>query len=644
VVTSATANYNNTTDGTIIPQGAPVTRNFVSREAELYAQDSWRIKSNFTLTYGLRLSIMPPVHEANGQQLSSNIPIGQWMDARGALADQGLSDQGAGFLSYQPNGRAYSPKGTSGLSRFLFGSGKTSIRAGAGMYYDLIGQPLAGFIASNSYGLSTSLATPPNVYTSSQLPRYAGFNQIPSSPNAPLFFQPAPKPVFPVSYPNAFAIASSLDDRLKAPYTMNLNFSVAREFSRGWFVQASYVGRLSRHNLVQRDLAMPTNLKDPKSGQSYYQAMTQLATLMDLQGVSIANLPKIPFFENFWGKAAGNGLTATQVIAQDYLYNSNQGDFTNVLSDMDNGQSCSADGLSSFGSNGRVSTVGCSSLGPYSMWSSQYSALNAWSSLGSGAYHAMQWTVSKRLSSSLTMTLNYTLSKSIDIGSRSESAGAYASDFMINSWNAQQLREVSRYDALHQANAYFVYQLPFGRGKQFGSQMNKALDAIVGGWEVSTTWRQTSGLPFSVSNGSRWATNWELSGYATPNGTPIPQTVSTHLAPAVSGAPAPNLWSDPKAALASFQIETMAGQTGSRNSLRGDGFFNVDTGLYKNFTMPWSEKQGLQFRWEAYNVTNTVRFDPNSANLSLTSTAKFGQLTGILGNPRQMQFALRYTF
>src|SRR5260370_8272065 len=93
---------------------------------------------------------------------------------------------------------------------------------------------------------------------------------------------------------------------------------------------------------------MPQNLKDPKSGQTYYQAMTQLATLMDLQGVSIANLPKIPFFENFWGKPAGNGLTATQVIAQDYLYNSNQGDFTNFLSDIDNGQPCSANGLPSF--------------------------------------------------------------------------------------------------------------------------------------------------------------------------------------------------------------------------------------------------------------------------------------------------------
>ena len=133
------------------------------------------------------------------------------------------------------------------------------------------------------------------------------------------------------------------------------------------------------------------------------------------------------------------------------------------------------------------------------------------------------------------MTLNYTLSKSLDIGSRSEGVAAYSGDFMINSWNAQQLRARSRYDALHQANAFVVYQLPLGRGTQFGSHMNRVLDAVVGGWEVTGTWRQTSGLPFSVSNGTRWATNWELSGYATPNGNPMPAITSPHNAPAVSG-------------------------------------------------------------------------------------------------------------
>ena len=661
IVTSATANYNNTVDGKIIPTGAPVLRNFVSRELEMYATDSWRLKSNLTLTYGLRLSIMPPVHEANGQQLSSNIPIGQWLDSRGALADQGLSDQGAGIISYAPGGRsyypqhnnwqprlgvAYSPKGTSGISKFLFGTGKTSIRAGGGMYYDLIGQPLANFIASNSYGLSTSLSTPPNVYTSAQLPRFIGFTQIPTSPSAPLFFQGAPSPTFPVAYPNAFAITSSLDDRLKAPYTMNLNFSIGREFSHGWFVQASYVGRLSRHNLIQRDLAMPTNLRDPKSGMTYYQAATLLQQYIDIQGIAPNKVPAIPFFENFWGKAAGNGMTATQVIAQNYVNNDNQGDMTSLLSDIDNGQSCNANGLSSFSSKGIVNTVGCNSvLGPYSMWSSQYSALNAWSSNGSGSYNAMEWTVSKRLTSGLTMTLNYTLSKSLDVGGRAESSGAFSTDFMINTWNAQQMRAPSRYDALHQANAYFIYQLPIGRGRMYGSNMNRALDAIVGGWEISGTWRQTSGLPFSVSNGSRWVTNWELSGYATPNGNPLPAITNNENAPAIGGPGGPNLWSDPAKALAAFQVTgTFAGQTGSRNSLRGAGFFNIDSGLYKNFTMPWSERQHLQFRWESYNLTNSVRFDPTSANLSLTSTAKFGQLSSQLGNPRQMQFAMRFTF
>jgi hypothetical protein len=658
LITSATGNYNYKADGTVLPIGSSVTRNFKNQEAEFYAQDSWKIKSNFTLTYGVRLSVMPPVSEANGQQISTNIPIGTWMDTRGALANAGLSDQAAGSIVYVRAGRslypkhvdlaprlsaAYSPRGESGLSKFLFGgSGKTSIRMGAGMYYDEIGQPLAATIDASAFGLSTTLSTPPNVYTSSQLPRFTGFYSIPTAASAPLLLQPPPPGGFPASYPNAFAITNSIDDNLKAPYTINLNFTIGREFAHGWFVQGSYVGRLSRHNLVERDLAMPTNLTDPKSGQTYFQAMTQLATLIDLQGVSVNNLPKIPFFENMWAGAAGNGHTATQVIGMDYTTRSNPGDFTNVQSDMDNGQDCGVSG-SAFSSTGALTQTGCGVLGPNSMWSPQFSALNAWSSLGSGAYHAMQWTVRKTLSGGLTAVLNYTFSKSMDIGSTVESGGSFANDFMINSWNAQQLRAVSRYDATHQVNAYFIQELPFGRGRHFGTSMNRVVDAFVGGWQLAGTWRQTSGLPFSVSDGNRWSTDWELSSFATPSGQPIPQTVSTHNAATPGGGSGANLWANSTLALAGFQ-ETMAGQTGSRDSLRGSGFFQIDTGLSKSFTMPFNEHHRVQFRWETVNVTNTVRFDPASANLNLTSTANFGKLARQLGVPRQMQFALRYSF
>ena len=221
---------------------------------------------------------MPPVHEANGQQLSSNIPIGSgWTPA--APSPTRASPRARASSRYLPNGRPYYPQHNNWQPRlgiayrpkaertlkFLFGHGKTSIRAGAGMYYDLVGQPLAGFIANNSYGLSTSLASrrmctrPRNCRASSALTDSVGAQRAALLPAGA-------QPTFPVSYPNAFAITSSLDDRLKAPYTMNLNFSIAREFSHGWFVQGSYVGRLSRHNLVQRDLAMPTNLKRSQVG------------------------------------------------------------------------------------------------------------------------------------------------------------------------------------------------------------------------------------------------------------------------------------------------------------------------------------------------------------------------------------------
>ena len=659
LVSQATANYNNEVDGTLLPPGAPILRNFVNKEGEMYAQDSWRIKNNFTVTYGLRYSLMPPVHEANGQQVSTNIPIGAWFNQRGALADQGLSQMGAGTISFlpanSPGGRpiypyhknpaprlsiAYSPKGDSGLSRFLFGSGKTSIRAGAGIYYDEIGQPLAAAYSADAFGLSTSLSNPANTLTSAQVPRFTGFYSIPAA-----ILPAAPAVSFPAggkAYPDAFAITNSIDDYLKAPYTMNLDFSVGRQFGHGLFIQASYVGRLSRHSLVQRDLAMPTNLVDPKSGQTYFQAMSQLATLLDFNHVSLASLPKIPFFENMWSMAAGNGNTATQVIARDYLENSNPGDFTNVLNDMNNGQVCNPTG-STFLSNGNVNQVGCGNLGPYSIWSPQFSALSAWSSIGKGSYNALQWTVRKQFSDGLLFDLNYTYSKSEDLGSTAESSASFGNDFVINSWNPSQVWAVSRYDTTQAVNAYMVYNLPIGRGRQFGSSMNRVLDAVVGGWQISGTFRMTSGLPFSASDGSRWATNWQLSSFATPSGVPLPPITNNPNGGAVSGAGGPNLWDNPAAALNSFS-ETLAGQTGSRDAMRGSGFFNIDSGMYKNFTMPWSEKQKLQFRWESYNVTNSVRFDPASANLSLTSTANFGKLTSQLGTPRQMQFALRFTF
>jgi hypothetical protein len=82
--------------------------------------------------------------------------------------------------------------------------------------------------------------------------------------------------------------------------------------------------------------------------------------------------------------------------------------------------------------------------------------------------------------------------------------------------------------------------------------------------------------------------------------------------------------------------------------IRGGGYFGLDMGLAKRWTMPWKESQSLQFRWEVFNVTNSVSFDVQSSLLSnslgLGSGTSFGNYSGLLNNPRIMQFALRYEF
>jgi len=664
-----TAHYNYLVNGTVIPPGAPVGRNFVNHEGEMYAQDTWKATRNLTITAGLRLSLEPPVYEANGQQASTNIPLFQWLADRANLANEGQSQAGAPliqFIPYNgPGGRplypyhknfaprlgiAYSPRAEGGLSKFLFGGpGKSSIRTGAGIYYDLIGQPLAQSFNSTQFGLSSSLSNPANILNSAQVPRYTSFYGVPS-----VLVPPAPPGGLPVTYPisgsGSFAITNSIDDNLKAPYSINLDFSVGREFGQGLFVQASYVGRLSRHSLIQRDLAMPTDLVDPKSGQDYFAAMTQLATMLDYNGYTISALPKIPFFEDMWAGAAGADpaygggvLTATQVWGLDYKgdptkgikANSNPGDFTNTLNNADNAANCSTSGTK-FKSTGAVSQISCGIYGPFMVFNPQFSALSANSSIGKGDYHALQWTVRKRFKSGLQFDLNYTLSKSIDLASTAE--GGSFTGFVINTWNPSQMRGVSAYDTLHQVNANFIYQLPFGRGRRFGTNVNKIVDVFIGGWEVSGLYRQTSGLPLTIINGQRWPTNWEVDANATPNGQPLPAIVSTGNSIGIGG---PNLWQNPAAAFAGFN-ETMPGQSGLRTNLRGSGLFDIDSGLFKNFTMPYSEHHKLQFRWETYNLTNSVRFDPASASNSVLISSSFGKLSSQLGSPRQMQFALKY--
>ncbi len=409
-----------------------------------------------------------------------------------------------------------------------------------------------------------------------------------------------------------------MDGKIKAPYTINLNFSVERELKGGLKAQAAYAGRLSRHSIVGDDVAIPTSLKDPVSGQTYFQA----ATLMMQQanaGVATSKIAKQPFFETFYPGYAGGGLNATQSI-YDQFYTS-EPDATSVLLDID-GPGCSP----------------CGKYGAYQQWNSQYSSLGVYRSRGSGSYHSLQLSARKRFAQGLQFDFNYTYSKSIDLASSRESDGVTFSQ-IINPCNTSQMRAVSDYDLRHNITAFAIWERPAGKGKPLLGGSNRLVDTLIGGWQLNAIYRQSSGFPIGVGNGGFWPTNWNISGYATQL---VPLTAGTVENAAVKGGGA-YMFANPATALAAFGL-TLPGQSGSRNTLRGDGIFNIDSSVSKWFVMPWKESQRLQIRVESFNLTNSVRFDVNTASLNLGNPSTFGKYNSTLGSPRVMQFGAKYVF
>ena len=634
-----TGQYNYDLSGNPLPQGAAISRKFGNEEYEMYLQDTWKVTRTLNVTAGLRLSLDPPVYERQGYQTSAQQSLEDWYNQRGALAAQGLPQSQAPRITYvlaNKGGRdlypfqkdlaprislAYAPEASSGIAKWLFGGpGKTSIRTGFGMFYDIFGQGLIRSADSTALGFSTSLQNAANQTVATSY-RYQGFYAVPAS-----ILPAAPKGGFPQPQPDIFQITNGVDDKLKAPYTMNLDFAIQRELSRGLTLQVAYVGRLSRRSLIRDDLAMPTNLKDPKSGMTYFDAARLLTSQINA-GVPTSQVQKIPFFENLWPNAATKTLTATQNIYNDYA--SQGGDYTTALYDLDvpGGGLC------------------CSTLGPYSMFNSQYSTLSAFRSRGGGNYHALQVTMRKAFSKGVQFDFNYTYSKSIDLGSTRESGGAYAGT-IINSWFPGLNKAVSDYDQQHVFSAFWVAELPFGQHKMLFGNANKFVNGIIGGWAVNGVFRNSSGLPVGATAGGVWPTNWESGSYAIQTGVITGmQTTKNAPPPTPAGKPGPNLFSNPAAALAAYSLP-LAGDVGQRNGIRGDGYFGIDLGMGKKFQLFTLKDQvhTLQFRAEGFNITNTVRFDPGSANVNILNPNLFGQYTATLTKPRVFQFSLRYEF
>jgi Carboxypeptidase regulatory-like domain len=649
--------------------------------------------------------VAPCVEATGGGCTNQN--VAQWFNHSAQLATQGQPANNAGEISFVLGGPAnhgpglwnwdkkdFSPRiavawapdtGDGWVSKILGKKDQFSVRAGYSITYDHFGIPIVNsFDQHGSFGLSTDLGNPAGVVSPSNAPRFtclvpgaSGQSCLPPpcpSLNDPgCLFGPAPTGGFPVTPSNsAFAINWGLDQTLKTPYSHVFNFSIQRQITARSSLQIAYVGSVGRRLPMQVDLAMPTNLTDSTSGTRYFPAATILSKAAAAK-TDVNSIQPVPFFENLFpawaGVATQNALgqnnltlsnpsgdncapgalptnpTATQNVYE--LWNCFPHNETFSLFEMD--LPASITGLSPALPN--------SKLGPYAFYHDQFASLYAWRNIGTSDYNALQVSYNVRWGANLQGQFNYTFGKSLDEASAAERVGPYegtggtgndlnGGGIVINSYDPLSLRGLSDFNNKNQINANLVYRLPFGKGQSLVGNAGPLLNALIGGWHVSGVFRWTSGFPITVDNGFTWATNWNIEGDAEPNG-PSPVASNPKNAIVNGVGIGPDIFQDPAKAEAAFRPE-WPGESGVRNNVIGDGMFNIDTGVSKDFSL--GEGRRLEFSWQAFNATNSVRYDVrgdvgNSAQPSLSYDAsEFGKYLSTLTTPRFMQFALRFSF
>jgi carboxypeptidase family protein len=640
-------NFNYSADGTAFAPGTGKHRDYRYNELELYAQDNWRMRNNLTLNFGVRWHLYPAPYEKNGFQAGPNVDPLELLDVRlrnnaagisGSTAEPLLSYDligkgndaaplyGTDWNNFGPRfGFAWTPDYKGGFLGSLFGENRTVIRGGGSLVYDRPGGAITFIQDQVSYLFDNSATTQFGGANATAAllnnPRFTSISTLPVQNVAPTITRPftpfTDNPDCPLQ-PTGLCTGEfnyAVDQHFRIPYSIQYSLGFQREMPGNFILEMSYVGRQGRKLFSQADLAQVLNFRDPTSGQFMLDAFNALQSQVQA-GLTGAAITRQPWFENqmFPG---GTALMAGNASLRQLVLRGDTSDaifllYQNGLLDPNVGMSAQ------FGTNIYISNQGASS------------------------YNGMLVSLRKRFSDGLQFDFNYTLSNSIDNGS--SVTNTVAGGLVCDLTNLRVCRGPSDFDIRHLINANFIYELPFGRGRMFGSGVPGWANQIIGGWEVTGIFTARSGLPFST----------------TTTAFPVGFNFNSPAAQNLRNAPAirPNIHDDPATGSIQFFANPSTvfnpnspttgvlrfphhGEIGNRNFFRGPGFWNLDTALIKTWGMPWSEHHNLQLRWEAFNLFNHNSFGLPAVGITGTT---FGQITTSASAPREMQFALRYNF
>ncbi len=250
-------------------------------------------------------------------------------------------------------------------------------------------------------------------------------------------------------------------------------------------------------------------------------------------------------------------------------------------------------------------------------------------SQGTSSYNALQLSLNGRQQHGLTYLISYTWSRSLDLGC----TGWYGVEgcSIQNPYNLQADKGPSATDLPHIFSAAWVYELPFGKGGNKLSSGSRAVNAVIGGWNLNGVLSFSSGQAFDVGSGKDIA---ETGNYNYGNGYGYER--ANLVGPKYPSNKTPAEWID----VSSFQTPPLGtfGNLG-RNTLRADWNKNLDLSIFRQF--PISERFRLEFRFETFNLTNTPVW---AVPVSSLEAPNFGAVTHTANTPRQLQFAFKLYF
>lgn len=626
---------------------------------EFYFQDVWRLRPSLTLTFGVNYGWQTAPKEKLGRQsvqidglTLEEQTARRYLRAREQAARQGRifnppiaflpinsADRDGVFDIDWDNvgpriGAAWNPSFKHRFSNWLFGDRQTVIRGGYSILYDrqntvqsviipTLGVAFAQTINVSSPPCNATGAGGPRCDPTNSNPALSGFRvgadgtiPIPTVPQQSVPVSPfwgivpgTPGPPFPASALRLFPeiLSFQVDPSIEVGLNHAVDLTWQRELPGNLLLEVGYVGRFARDLTQSMSFGqVPYMHVDPASGQSFAQAFDAVAT--QLRSGTAANMvtPQ-PWFEN---QVPGGTASLAAAQASNFI----NGNLNNVFLTIDQRRML----------NG---------LEPFNNYLARTLFLR--SSTGLSNYNALFVTAQKRLSHGLFFQANYTFSRSLDqVGVVQNAASVMPNNFDLDAEYGP-----SAFDNNHVFNASWLYDLPFGSGRYFGTS-NGALDRFIGGWYMSGIFTAHSGDPLVVTQGAGvWGGSLFVGFSSGAIPTVDPRTFSNSVQPGVTGSnnigtnsnPAQggsglNLFSNPEAVFNSFRrvLVSQDGRAGRANPLRGLPRWNMDLSLGKKTAV--TEGVNLVFALDFLNVFNHVDFD--NPSLDLNNPRAFGVITG----------------